>query len=221
MCKKASEHLPNFNTHKIYASSFFGIRANRLSCKNINDAINIGAGLLLIALHGSPTMLATHPPFSKIWVPTSFYKNSDVQKLQNGEKLPLLIMPACNCANFDNESSPITWEFVGHENGGSIASLGFSYYGLYLPSTLSIESLGGYLAISIFEDYAKGIDVVGKLWSESIKKYLDDDEALAIGNLDHSHPFLEISNKEPWFNNVAIEEWILFGDPSLKIGGYT
>jgi hypothetical protein len=220
MCNKASQHLHNFNANKIYASSFFGIRTTRLSCENINNAINKGAGFLLIAFHGSPTMLATHPPLSRRWVPPSYYTNSDVQKLKNGEKLPVLIMPACNCANFDNESSPITWEFVDHENGGSIASLGFSYYGLYLPSTLAIESLGGYLAISIFEDYAEGIDVVGELWSESIKKYLDDEEALDIGNLDHSYPFIEISNMEPWFNNVAIEEWILFGDPSLKIGGY-
>jgi hypothetical protein len=221
MCEKASKYLYNFNAHKIYTSSFFGIRADRLSVENINAAINSGAGLLLIALHGSPTMLATHPPFSYKWVPPSFYKISDVQDLQNGEKLPVLIMPACNCANFENESSPITWEFVGHENGGSIASFGFTTYGMYLPSTLAIESLGGYLAMSIFEDYAKGIDIVGELWCESIKKYLDDEEALSIGNLNHSRPYIKIDNSEPWFNNVAIEEWILFGDPSLKIGGYS
>ena len=221
MCEKASEQLPDFNTYKVYASSFFGIRADQLTIENINNAINIGGGLLLIALHGSTTMLATHPPFSQKWIPSSFYTNSDVKKLQNGEKLPVLIMPACNCANFDDESSPIAWEFVNHENGGSIASLGFTTYGLYLPSTLAIESLGGYLAISIFENYALGINVVGDLWYESITKYLNDEEALSIGNFNDSCSFLEINNKEPWFNNVAIEEWILLGDPSLKIGGYS
>jgi len=221
MCEKASEYLPSFNIHKTYASSFFGIRADQVTNDNINNAINKGGGLLLMALHGSPTMIATHPPFSQKWVPLSFYTNTDVKKLHNGEKLPVLIMPACNCANFDDEPSPIAWEFVNHENGGSIASLGFTTYGFYLPSTLAIESLGGYLAISIFEDYARGIDVIGDLWRESIIKYLDDEEALSIGNLNHSYPFIEIGNKEPWFNNVAMEEWILFGDPSLKIGGYS
>ncbi|VVB60513.1 Peptidase family C25 [uncultured archaeon] len=208
--------LNNFTAKKYYASSLFGIKTNRLTAKNMNLAINDGAGLVMFNFHGAPTSIATHPPFNnKRWMPMSFpsgYNISNVQKLTNGDKLPVIVFSACSCGDFDTIPNPIAWEFVNKKNGGAIASFALTTMGDILPSTACTETMTGHTTMSIFEAYREGIHSIGDLWAQSIIRYLNDDWAWKIN---------ENLLKNVLLNYLALEEWILFGDPTLEIGGYS
>ena len=219
MCNQVAKCLNSFKAKKYYSSGLLGIRARRLTSRNINRAINEGAGFVLFSMHGSPTRMVTYPPFNKkrsIQIPfPSGYNISEVEKLTNGGKLPVVIFASCSNGDFDTVASPIAWEFVKHSNGGAIASFALTTEGNIYPTTMYTESLSGHTAMSVFEAYADGIDTLGKIWGETIQRYLDDDIAWSVSEQLNSN-----GDSVVWFNYLALEEWILFGDPSLKIGGY-
>jgi len=208
--------LDNFTAKKYYASSLFGIKTSRLTTKNINQAINDGAGFVLFSMHGAPKSMATYPPFNKKkWIRMPFpsgYNISNVQKLTNGDKLPVVVFSACSCGDFDAIPNPIAWEFVNHKSGGAIASFALTTQGNMLPSTACTETLSGHTTMSIFEAYGEGITTIGDVWAQSITRYLNDDWAWKINENLLTYESL---------NYLALEQWILFGDPSLKIGGYS
>ena len=124
-------------------------------------------------------------------------------------KLPITIFNCCQCANFDEVSNPIAWKFINNEYGGSIGSLACTTYSWGSPTTYTPKTYNGFLTMEIFRSYNNGIDTLGELWANSISKYLDDEQAMLS--------YMPILN---WIHYVCLEEWILFGDPSLKIGGY-
>ena len=210
---RVAEYLDSFNAKKIYASGLIRINAKMLTKKNINEAISDGAGFLLFSGHGMPSYWGTHFPFCKwSWLPyPSGYTSSDVQNLTNGEKLPVAVFNACLCGDFNVTSSPIAWEFVKHGNGGAIACFSCTVESFGLQSSLCTETLDGHLTMGIFKSYSEGEDIIGKIWSDTIVNYLNDEDAISLGNLDPHRG---------WANHLTVEQWILFGDPSLKIGGY-
>ena len=220
MGDQVAKCLDAFTAKKFYSTGLLGIRAKRLTTRNINQAINDGAGFLLFSMHGSPTKLVTFPPFNKkqsIQLPfPSGYNISEVQELTNGDKLPIAVFSACSNGDFDTISSPIAWEFVKHSNGGAIASFALTTAGNIYPTTMYTKSLSGHTTMSVFESYADGIDSLGEIWAETIIRYLDDDWAWSINEYLNSD-----GDSVVWLNFLALEEWILFGDPSLKIGGYS
>ena len=134
--------------------------------------------------------------------------------------MPIAVIPACSCGDFSIEPNPFAWEFVRYSAGGAIASFGLTTLGFYLPSTLAVESEAGHLAMSVFQSYSEGVDIVGEIWKETIVRYLNDDLAMNIGNYSLPLPFMGMTKSPAWINHVTVQEWILFGDPSLKIGGY-
>jgi len=219
MGDQVAKCLDTFTAKKLYSSGLLNIAAKRLTTKNINQAINDGAGFLLFSMHGLPTKIATFPPFNKkrrLQLPLpSGYDISEVQKLTNDDRLPVAVFGACSNGDFDTVSCPIAWEFVKHRTGGSIASFALTSEGNIYPTTMYTESLTGHTIMSVFEAYADGIDCIGEIWAETIKRYLDDDIAWSIS--EHLNSNGDSTN---WLNFLALEEWILFGDPSLKIGGY-
>ena len=223
MCEQVAKIFHTFNAKKCYGSAFFGIRANRLSTENINNAINEGAGFLLIGLHGNVDRVATHPPFtsSKLLPSPDGYWIDDIDMLSNRDKLPVAVIPSCYCGDFDSVNSPFAWEFVNHQDGGSIASYALTTSGNIWPSTLATESLSGHTAMSVFQSYSDGIENAGDIWIECISRYLNDDEAITLGTMNSTSSFIKTSGVPVWMNNVALQEWILLGDPSLKIGGYS
>lgn len=219
MCDEVAKCLDAFTAKKLYSSGLFRIRSKQLTIRNINQAINDGAGFLLFSMHGSPTKLITYPPFNKkntIQLPSpSGYNISNIEELNNYEKLPIAVFGACSNGDFDTVSSPIAWEFIKHPDGGAIASFALTTEGNIYPTTMYTESLSGHTTMSIFEAYSDGIDILGDIWAETIKRYLDDDIAWSISEHLNSD-----GNSVVWLNFLALEEWMLFGDPTLKIGGY-
>ncbi|KYK25848.1 hypothetical protein AYK20_04125 [Thermoplasmatales archaeon SG8-52-1] len=208
LCNEVEKCLKNFQTKKIYASSLLGIRYDKLTSDNINSAINDGAGFLLFATHGSTDEIVTHFPFSKKWLPSpDGYHTTEIEKLTNKDKLPVAVFCACLCGDFNSVEKPIAWAFVQHENGGAIASFACTTDGNAWPTTYTTKSLMSLIAFNVFKAYADGIDTIGEVWGEAITKYLNDEDAWRF----------ELS---AWDHYLTLEEWILFGDPSLKIGGY-
>jgi hypothetical protein len=215
---KAAKILSNFTAKKIYASGLIRPFIKGLTRNNINRAINEGAGFIMFNGHGNvDKAIYTNFPFSKkIWLPKpTGYMTSDILDLNNGYKLPVGVFLGCLCADFNTSESPIAWEFISHENGGLIASYACTTGGQYVLSSLVTESLHGHIMLSVFRSFSEGDDIAGKLWDDSIRNYLNDEKALELGD---AFSMLNWNNKLS--NHNVVEEWVLLGDPTLKIGGY-
>jgi hypothetical protein len=210
-CDKVADLLDDYNPVKCYASGFFNPSIKSLTVDNINDAINSGGSFFLYVGHGFGSCFGTHPPFStRLWLPfPNMYRISDIEELSNGGMLPVAIFSACHCANFDYMPNPIGWEFIKHDSGGSIASIACTTVSYSPLTTYTTESYNGYLTMSFFEGFDDGIDILGDLWGYSIDCYLEDESV-----------WMDIFPPAIWMHYLCLEEWVLLGDPSLKIGGY-
>jgi len=217
MGDEASRILSDFTTKKVYATGFFNDELLSLTKENIFNSINDGCGFLLLAGHGFPEAWGTHPPslFGKLWLPQpifrpSFFNISNVHELTNIDMLPIAVISACSCGDFNTTDYPFAWSFVQQDGGGAIGSFACTTLGTLLPTSLCTSTMNGKLSLAVFEAYDKGIIRLGDIWRYSIAAYLDDPEAMSIGDLPGLY----------WINNFNLEEWILFGDPTLKVGGY-
>ena len=89
------------------------------------------------------------------------------------------------------------------KGGGAIGSTGNSGLGYGYTGEASTLGLGGWIEPRLIDAYAnQSIDVMGKMHSQAITDYLN-----IIGNVYKD----QIDRK-------TIEEWTLFGDPSIKLG---
>ncbi len=221
LCSKVEDLMDDFTSKKFYASSvvfrllsiFRGTQVPTV--EGINEAINDGAGFILFSAHGSPDAVGTFPPLLnniQFLIPNpSGYNISAVRNLNNGEKLPIILLGACSCGDFstlEGISSPIAWEFVKHDKGGSIATFAYTSEAWTDVGTQYTESKVGYLSYHLFKAYAEGKDTTGELLTKAITDYLNDDNALweAHGPMPYHYSDIQMLS--------------LFGDPSLKIGGY-
>lgn len=209
--------LPQYESQKIYATGFFNQNAAPLTKEVMNTHLNNGCGFLLLAGHGYPEAWGTHPPsiFGSLWLPgpplnPELYHSDDVRMLSNQHKLPLAVISACSCGDFNETPNPFAWEFVQHAQGGAIATYACSTLGTLLPTTICPDTLNGKLAVGVFDAYAQGITRAGDLWKASISEYLDDEKAMQLGDVAQVY----------WLNQFNLEEWIFFGDPTLEVGGY-
>jgi hypothetical protein len=85
-----------------------------------------------------------------------------------------------------------SWAFVNHENGGAIATIGATRtaYG-------GVDSGAGKMSIEFFSAYNSS-EFLGQMVTTMQNSYIRD---------VHEESF-------------TVQEFILLGDPSLKIGGY-
>jgi hypothetical protein len=210
--------MSDFIPKKIYASGLYKPNIDFLNVENINKEINEGAGFLFFVGHGNPEMAikTNFPLLNNVWLPYPHgYLTSHTSDLNNQEKLPVAIFAGCHCGNFDYIDSPIAWEFVKNENGGSIASFAATTGSIVLFSTLCTETFTGFLSMEIFRLYSNGLRTIGDIWKSTIINYIEDEEAMSLGDT-----FSELNWHNNLANNYCLEEWALFGDPTMKIGGY-
>jgi len=190
---------------------------------DVINTISQGSGFLYFAGHGSPTAWASHAPGSHEWV--NGLMVYDMPKLSNGEKLPVCIVGGChnsefNVSTFDwlkNEwtygPTPECWSWwlTRDLRGGSIATIGNTGlgYGLIGDSNDNdipdcIEGLGGWIESHFFQVYGEqGKEILGETWGQTVTDYVN------------TFP----CNKDQ-IDRKTVEEWVLLGDPTLKIGGY-
>ena len=192
---------------------------------SLNGAINEGGGFVCYAGHGFEIGLSTHPPNSEEWISYNFYH---MLGLKNKDKLPIVFFNACLTARLDYNianlladivyfSSPlpklgkrddinfpvlypcIAWSMITKPNGGAVATIGATRVS-YSIIDQSGEIKGGccYLTLKFFESFSK---------SEYLSEML----------VSAKNDFL---NNASWYDPFIVEEFVLLGDPTLRIGGY-
>jgi hypothetical protein len=210
--------MTDFRPVKIWASDE--------SLKNWVDvvsAVNKGCGFLWMSGHGNPKSWATHPPDDNdTWIHGLGLRN--LPFLHNRQKLPVCITGSGCFNNMFNVSlgnshfvyglpTPycIGWALMIQRDGGSIATIGATAFSYESPD-INL-GYGGieWLDRQFFAEYSLNhTDVLGETWSSSITSVL---KACPIdwsdGTIDGSAIIVK-----------NVEQWALFGDPSLKIGGY-
>ena len=203
---------------------------------NVARQIRLGASFVHFAGHGNPSIWSTHLPDSNLWVdgPSVF----DMPFIINGKRLPIVVVGGCHNSQFNvtllNIKEGIeregmqyftgrpprnngsfwlydwvpecwSWELVKLKNGGSIATigntnLGYSYVGDYAP-----EGLGGWIEGRFFQSIAvQNMETIGQAHTQAIRDY--------VNKFDINTDQLDCK---------TVQGWVLLGDPSLKIGGYS
>ena len=222
-CDVAAEYMDGFDVTKLYTST-----GTLTSSDDLIDALSEGCGFFLTRGKGGTNRVRVNTIDGTEFIPLH---NKYIPKLKNKDMYPICILGECLHGKFDvsilnifkllkkepyyyqDDCSPesIAWRMVRKINGGSIATLSNSNlcFGSYGDSDNNsipddAERYGGLLACEVF-----------RLYGEEGKKILGEIHAITIS--DYVANFPVMSNK---IDCKSVQEWILFGDPSLVIGGY-
>jgi len=238
ICEKSLSYMSEFTPIRLYASNKDIQPYYTPTTKNIIREINSGCGFLLFDGHSAPNWWNTFWPgeFNNL-IDNGGLKSKDVIKLKNRKKLPICIIGGCHACQFnvsimstffDKDNSNYMWSFgstiaecwgwqlTRKIGGGSIATIGSTGLGYEADGENGdidgdgindpdcVEALGGYLETQFFKEYSiEGVDILGETYGNAIRNYLE--------------AFPGMINRS---DAKTVEQWILFGDPSLKIGGY-
>ncbi|KYK24307.1 hypothetical protein AYK25_00265 [Thermoplasmatales archaeon SM1-50] len=235
---KALSYMSGFEQCRLFSSNRYSDPQLTPITQNIIREINQGCGFLLFDGHGGPSWWNTFWPgeFDAL-IQKGGITVFQFSQLRNTEKLPICVVGGCHI-NLFNVSflSTITdlrnkhfmwsygiptpecwgWGLVMNRRGGAIATIGNTGLGYEAGGEVGdldgdgvnepdcIEALCGYLETQFFKGYqVNTMDILGKNWCYAISEYL------------HIYPGME-----QWMDAKTLEQWVLFGDPSLKIGGY-
>jgi len=193
--------------------------------QSVIKEMNKGCGFIYFDGHGTPYAWGTHPPNDgKTFV--FGLKNSNMFFLHNRNKLPICVVSACHNCQFDVHPARIFtdpyysytwvkecwgWHLTSKYNGGAIATIGNTATGYSKEDKQSQKGADSYLDPKFFWEYGiNGTDILGKAWANAINDYLDEFP------IDWDSP----SGSDYSIDAKTVQQWVLIGDPSLKIGGY-
>ncbi|GEM_PF-319266 len=215
-CDVAASYMNGFDVEKLYTST-----GTFSSYMDVVNAFTNGAGFINLEGHGSPTVWGNfHPDAPTEEDFTLGFTVYDIWKYNNGYHLPVVMVGGCHNSQFNItmqnfiryegekpvESMPTdgcSW-MVLEEGGGAIASIGNSGYGRGYVNEYTLQGLGGWKDPRFFHAYnIQKKNILGQAHSQALIDYIN-----IIGGMDSD----QADRKE-------VEEWILFGDPSLAIGG--
>lgn len=241
-CDYALSFMEGFEKIRIYVEG----GDIQFTPENAENILSQGAGFVYFSGHGNPASWATHPHNDfETWIDFGL---KNIRALSNGEKLPVLVVGGCHNSQFNSsilrfltqgiwayylgEMTPQCWSELMLKNtgGGSIATIGNTGLGYgtigdgpvdEVPDSLPdgvpdcIQYLGGWLEPHFFKVYMDGKDVLGETWANTIADYLNhfpiDWSKDWVGERPYTIELVDCK---------TAQEWVLFGDPSLKIGGY-
>jgi len=157
-----------------------------------------------------------------------------MDSMNNGEKLPIAVVGGCHNSQFNvsmvrgvkegleilfpslGHSSmwchgyavpeTFSWRLIRNPDGGAIASMGNTGLGYGMPGK-QLTTGGGdsWITIEFFKQYGtEGQDILGDAYMQTLNSYIDNFD---MTDLSAGHP-------------KTITQWVLLGDPTLKIGGY-
>lgn len=214
MMDQAAKIMSDFTPVKLIATE-----ENKLLVRDINKAINNGAGFAYFCGHGTSTVWATrYPPDATGWAPSlgklgkiTSYRTLYMNFLRNKNKLPITIVGGCNNAQFDIKSDCWAWKLTSKRGGGLISTIANTGLGTHAMGDSDrnsvndyLEILDGWLELRFLEQYGQEHkDILGENYGQTITEYL--------------HRFLGNGDE---MDTKMVQQWQLFGDPSLKIGGY-
>ncbi|HHH80351.1 MAG TPA: hypothetical protein ENL13_05560, partial [Thermoplasmatales archaeon] len=240
--EKALDYMPNdFEKVRMWTSNgmFHGSASDPVDgIECVLNQLNDGAGFVYFAGHANPMTWADHYP----GIPGG-RENSDVaglyqlnfhltkpylplNTLSNGDKLPVVALSGCHPSAIDCSLMKLlvdpfnsmytaksgiwapeclSWWLTRVENGGSIATLGPTGLGYGMMGEFCTEGVGGWMWPEFFRQYSEeGKDILGEAWTQTLVNYIDE-----FG------PTLDMTDVK------TVEEMVLLGDPTLKIGGYS
>jgi len=185
----------NFNPIRLWTS------LNTFKPMRINWELTKGAGLVCYSGHGFERGIATYPPLGD---ETIFYDVLHLLGVLNGDKLPIVFLDACLTANpeytldlYGFQIPCFAWSLTKKSFGGAIATIGSTREGYVFRSSGTPQAGASVLCINFFKSYETGA-YIGDIFADAQNEYLD------TTGLDY----------------YTMEEFILYGDPSLKVGGY-
>jgi hypothetical protein len=218
--EEAIRLMPGYNPVKIYAR-----QGQDIDRRRVNNEMKNGAGFAYFCGHGSPGSWSTHfPPDGKIW--TEGYDVDDMIFLRNKEKLPITVVGGCHNGQFDvtilnkfnKNAAYLTWMprcwgwwLTTKIGGGAIATIANTGLGTHGDGDMDNNKVADYLEILDGWLELKFLELSGDL---------DDDflgENVGVTFIGYFNRFLGDYAK---MDVKMVQQWQLFGDPSLKIGGY-
>ena len=173
----------------------------------INQILSQGAGFVCYSGHGFEYGFGTYPK-NRRWMIA--YYTPYLLWLKNGDKLPIIFFDACLTAKLDyhmfgNPNIPcFAWCMVKKADGGAIATIGSTETATTTVDADGPKGQAGYLDLHFFMAYKPGIHV-SEMLVKAKHDYLND---IASGEANDR------------LYEMTIEQFILLGDPSLKVGGY-
>jgi hypothetical protein len=234
----ALSYMPEFQQVRLYASYRETNPEGTPVVGNIIREISEGCGFLFFDGHGSPAWWNTYWPekFDAL-IPRGGLSIYQTSRLRNGEYLPVCVVGGCHCSLFnvtllstmaDVKNNHFTWSYgrpipecwsanlMMKRTGGTIATIGSTGLGYEAGGEVGdlngdgrnepdcVEALGGYLETQFFKAYGVNhTNILGNAWCAAINSYL----SLYPGMQNRS-------------DAKTIEQWTIFGDPSMYIGGY-
>ena len=223
-CNVAADYMNGFEITRLFTST-----GELTSSNNVIESINEGCGFLFTrGRGGTDRVRMVLPEGSEIIA----FQNDDISRLENNGMYPICILGECIHGRFDVgilnifkiiQDKPgytlydcipecIAWRLVREKNGGSIATITntnicFGAIGDNDNNGIldDAEIYGGFLAVELFRFYGEEeIDILGDVFNSAISSYIEKIPEV-------------YSNK---IHSKSVQEFVLIGDPSLKIGGY-
>lgn len=206
--------------------------------EDVIDALSEGSGFVFFSGHGSPRVWADHYP----GVPgnrghgsvTGLLTNNPfggppflpVERILNIDKPFVLVVGGCHNSQFNVSLIPSlldyrlglymwtygmpapecwSWWLTRLSRRGAIATIGNTGLGYgMLGEDCTITGLDGGISLEFFRQYAEeGHHILGETYSQTLTYY--------IGTFD----------MEEDDHVKTVQQWVLLGDPSLMIGGYS
>ena len=170
---------------------------------NIQREISKGAGFVSYSGHGLPYGIATSPPDSSS---QKVYYTPFIIGLRNNDKCPIMYFDACLTGQLDYKFLTFdvpcfAWAMIKKPNSGAIACIGATRTGFggfagdpFMAGASSMHAF-------FFEAYEPGIHL-GEMY------------------INAQTAFIENIIEKVIYDPLTIQEFILLGDPSLKVGGY-
>ncbi len=209
--------------------------------QDVIDAFHAGCGFVYFVGHGNPRTWGNHPPNDHTFV--NGLQNNEMGKLDNQDTYPVCVVSGCHNCQFDvgvtdilhgiqeqgiryfvapggtfwrSEWTPECWgwRMTREKNGGSIATYGATALGHTKEDKSSFVGGINELEVEMFHQYGQcNVLHAGDILRNAISWYLD------------TYPIdWSITDQTPlgdtWVDVQVAQSYILFGDPSLLIGGY-
>ena len=195
---------------------------------DVYNEVTKGCGFVHFTGHSNPFLLGSYTPGTGISPPpiVPFYTFFNAIQFDNEGKLPFMINEGCHNAQIDVTSQEIieylfnngsiypilrkeciphdtsSW-FVLQQGGGAIAVIGNTGLGWGGLNYGCTKFVGGWIMLRFAEAWGvDGKDYTGSVWTTGINGYIDNFDVSGDDN-----------------DRKTIEERILIGDPSVKLGG--
>lgn len=218
--QRALQNMTDYDHIRLWASdgTFTGVR-------DIISVFNDGIGFAFFDGHASPFRWATHPPGdADTWI--NGLSILTMSLLRNKDSYPIVLVGGCHNLQFDVHFQKIFhdpfyyftwvpecwgWKLTRTFNGGSVATLGCTGLGMTREDKESFSGASDYLEPSFFYQIGtNNSEYLGDAWQNTITMYLDE------------YP-IDWNTPAAWdyaIDAKTVQQWVLLGDPSLKIGGY-